>query len=224
MKTIQIKNLSNEVLREVELPEAIFAYPFKEHLVHTAVEAWRAAQRAGSHKVKVRSEVRGSGRKLWRQKGTGRARMGSIRSPIWRTGGIVHGPKPRDYTMGVSVREKKVALCSALSRKLADGGLVVLDSLERDSHKTGELTRDLAALGVPEKTVLVDVGENPNLDRASRNIPRVDTIHVRDLNVYEVVNRDHVVLSADAVEALIGMLDGVRRRAVQDGEQEEASA
>ena len=221
---IQVKNYANDDVREMDLPESVFGYEYKEHLIHTVVRAILAARRSGSAKTKVRSEVKGSGKKLWRQKGTGRARMGSIRSPIWRTGGIVHGPKPRDYTMGVSVREKKVALCSALSRKLADGGLVVLDSLERDSHKTGELTRDLAALGVPEKTVLVDVGENPNLDRASRNIPRVDTIHVRDLNVYEVVNRDHVVLSADAVEALIGMLDGVRRRAVQDGEQEEASA
>ena len=127
---ITVKNLSNEDVKEIDLPEEVFEYPYKEHLIHTVVRAYLAAQRKGTHKTKVRSEVAGSGRKLWRQKGTGRARMGSIRTPLWRSGGTVHGPQPRSYDLGVSVREKKNALKSALARKLADAQVVVLDSFE----------------------------------------------------------------------------------------------
>ncbi|MEO1083110.1 MAG: 50S ribosomal protein L4, partial [Acidobacteriota bacterium] len=117
---IKVKSLKGEEIRDIEVRDELFAYPYKEHLIHNVVKSILAARRAGTHKTKVRSEVAGSGKKLWRQKGTGRARVGSIRTPLWRTGGTVHGPQPRSYQDKVSVREKKNALKSELSRKLAE--------------------------------------------------------------------------------------------------------
>jgi hypothetical protein len=133
---ISVRNMAGKPVKDIELPEAVFDYPYKEHLVHEAVEAVRAAARRGTHATKNRAEVSGSGRKLWRQKGTGRARVGDIRNPKWRKGGIVHGPVPRSYEKGLTPREKRNALKSALSRKLADERIVVLDSFDLDSPKT----------------------------------------------------------------------------------------
>ncbi len=204
---ITVKNLANEDVKEIELPPEVFEYPYKEHLIHTAVRAYQAGLRRGTHKTKVRSEVAGSGRKLWRQKGTGRARMGSIRSPLWRKGGTVHGPQPRSYKMKLSVREKKNALKSALSRKLADNGLLVLDSLELDSHKTKVLAGHLSSLGIASsKALLVDSRENDNLQLAARNNPRLKTVDPRMVNIYDVIDRDHVVLTESALGALLEVL------------------
>lgn len=204
---IPVKNLSNEKVGEVELPEAVFSYPYKEHLIHLAVQAVLAARRRGTHKVKVRSEVAGSGRKLWRQKGTGRARVGSIRSPLWRTGGTVHGPRPRSYEKGLSVREKRNALKSALSQKLSQEQLVVVDSLELASHKTAELARTLSSLGLDAKVLLVDSRDNLNLTRAAQNNPRLKTVDALGVNVYDVVDRGFVVLSQGALGRLVEVLD-----------------
>lgn len=206
MKTIQVRNLSNEVLREVELPEAVFEYPYKEHLVHTAVEAVRSAARRGTHKTKVRSEVAGSGKKLWRQKGTGRARVGSIRTPLWRSGGTVHGPQPRSYEKKLSAREKKNALKSVLSRKLADEGLMVVDHLDLESHKTQALEKSLGILGASRKTLLVDSLDNERLQLAARNNPRLKTVDALAVNVYDVIDRDHVVLTESALAKLVEVL------------------
>jgi len=203
---ITVKNLNNEEVGEVEVPEAVFGCPYKEHLIHTVVRAVLAARRAGTHKTKVRSEVAGTGRKLWRQKGTGRARMGSPRSPIWRKGGTVHGPQPRSYELGVSVGEKKGALKSALSRKLADGEILVLDSLLLESHKTKVLEKQIAGLGAGKKTLLVDSRENDNLLKAACNNPRLKTIDARAINVYDIVERDHVVFSQTALEKMVEVL------------------
>lgn len=203
---ITVKNLRNESVGEVEIPEKVFAYPYKEHLIHLAVKAYLAAQRRGTHKTKVRSEVAGSGRKLWRQKGTGRARMGSIRSPLWRKGGTVHGPQPRSYEMKLSVREKKNALKSALSRKLADEQILVLRDLELESHKTKALVGVLSGLGVDSKALLVDRRDNENLNRASRNNPRVKAVDALALSVYDVVDREHLVLSESALTTLVEVL------------------
>lgn len=203
---IAVKNLDNETLREVELPEQVFGYPYKEHLIHEVVVALRAAQRAGSHKTKGRAEVKGSGRKLWRQKGTGRARVGSIRSPLWRTGGVVHGPRPRSHAKGVSAGEKRNALRSALSRKLELEGLVVLDSFELDSHRTKDLESKLQGLGVDGKALLVDRYDNTNLGLASRNNPRLKAVDALGLNVYDVVDRPHVVMSERALVRLVEVL------------------
>ncbi len=203
---ITVKSLGNEDLREIEIPEEIFDYPFKEHLIHTAVRAVQAARRRGTHKTKVRSEVRGSGRKVWRQKGTGRARVGDRQTPLWRGGGTVFGPQPRSYEMKLSVREKKNALKSALSRKLADEELVVIDSLELESHKTAALQRQLADLGVERKALLVDSRENSNLELASRNNPWLKTVDARGVNVYDVVDRDVLLISEAALGTLVEVL------------------
>lgn len=203
---ITVKNLKNEDVGEVEVPEAVFDYPYKEHLIHTVVRAIQSAKRAGTHKTKVRSEVAGSGRKLWKQKGTGRARMGSVRSPLWRKGGTVHGPQPRSYAMGVSVGEKKNALKSALSRKLADGEIVVIESMDLETHKTQALERQVAGLGAARKALLVDSRENDNLLKAAKNNPRLKTVDALGVNVYDVVDRDCVVLSRPALETLVEVL------------------
>jgi len=203
---ITVKNFANEAVREIEVPDEVFDYPYKEHLVHTAVRAVLAAERRGTHSTKVRSEVSGTGRKLWRQKGTGRARMGSLRSPLWRKGGTVHGPQPRSYEMGLSVREKKNALKSALSRKLRDEGLVVLESLELESHKTASLAKSLAELGLARRVLIVDSRDNDKLQLAARNHPRFKSVDALAVNVYDVVDRDHVILSERALGTLVGVL------------------
>ncbi len=203
---VTVKNLKNRKVRDIELPEEVFAYPYKEHLIHLAVEAYRAAQRSGTHQAKTRAEVAGTGRKPWRQKGTGRARAGSLRSPLWRTGGVAHGPRPRAYDKKLSVSERKNALKSALSRKLADAELLVLDSLELDSHKTAELVKALAKLGVAGKALLVDRYDNDNLALAARNNPRLKTVDALGLNVYDVVDRPHVVVSQEALNRVVEVL------------------
>lgn len=203
---LQVKTLANQPAGHVEVPDEVFAYPYKEHLVHEVVVALRAALRSGTHKVKGRGEVSGSGRKLWRQKGTGRARMGSIRSPLWRSGGTVHGPKPRDYTKRVSVREKKNALKSALSRKVAEERLLVVDSLSLESHKTRELVGHLRALGIEGKALVVDRWGNDNLGLASRNLPAVKAVDALSVNVYDVVDRPYLLISQDALGRLVGVL------------------
>jgi large subunit ribosomal protein L4 len=204
---ITVKNLANKKIKEIEVPESVFGYPYKEHLVHTAVQAHLAGLRAGTHKTKVRSEVAGAGKKLWRQKGTGRARIGSIRSPLWRKGGTVHGPVPRSHAKDLSAREKRNALRSALSRKLAEEAIVVLDSLELDSHRTQELRRQLSGLGVEGKALLVDRFDNDKLRLAARNNPQLKTVDALAVNVYDVVDRGFVVVTEGALQRLVEVLD-----------------
>lgn len=202
---IAVKNFRNETVREIELPEEIFGYPFKEHLIHTAVKAYLAGIRAGTHKTKVRSEVSGAGRKLWKQKGTGRARVGSLRTPLWRKGGTVHGPVPRSYETALSVREKKNALKSALARKVANEELVIVDSLALRDHKCKALAASMATLGIG-KALLVDSRENENLALASRNNPRLKAVDALAVNVYDVVGRRHLVVSEAALQTLVEVL------------------
>ncbi|MGH9380952.1 MAG: 50S ribosomal protein L4 [Thermoanaerobaculia bacterium] len=203
---VQVVNLDNQPVRELELPDAVFGYPYKEHLIHVAVEALRAAQRRGTHKTKTRGEVSGSGRKPWRQKGTGRARVGSIRTPLWRGGGVVHGPQPRSYETRLSAREKRNALKSALSRKLAEERLLVVDSFELAGHKTKDLASSLAGLGIEGKALLVDGRDNRNLELASRNHPAVKMVDALAVNVYDVVGRPHFVVSEEALMRLTEVL------------------
>jgi large subunit ribosomal protein L4 len=203
---VEVKNLSNEVVRQLELPDEVFGYPYKEHLIHVVVEGYRAGLRAGTHKVKNRGEVSGTNRKPFKQKGTGRARAGETRSPLWRKGGTVHGPVPRSYDRHVTVQEKKNALKSALSRKLRDEGVVVVDSFELDTPKTKALATRLAGLGVAGKALLVDDRENQNLALAARNNPRLKAVDALAVNVYDVVDRSHLVLSEQALGRLVEVL------------------
>jgi large subunit ribosomal protein L4 len=203
---IAVKNLSNQQVREIEVPDAVFAYPYKEHLIHEAVRAYQAGLRAGTHKTKDRSEVSGSGKKLWRQKGTGRARTGDIRNPKWRKGGTVHGPVPRSYAKDLSVREKKNALKSALSQKAAESRILVIDTLELDNHRTRELLQRLGGLGIDGKALIVDSFDNQNLTLAARNEPKLKTVDALGVNVYDVVDRGYLVLSEGALNRLVEVL------------------
>lgn len=204
---VSVKNLSNEPIRELEVPESVFAYPYNEHLIHLVVEALRAARRRGTHSVKNRKDVRGGGRKPWRQKGTGRARVGSNRSPLWRTGGVVHGPHPRSHEKKVTGREKKNALKSALSRALAEERLLVLESWDLEDHKTRRLADRLDGLGIAGKALLVDRHGNRNLELAARNNPTVKTVDALGVNVYDVVDRPYVVFSEQALNRLVEVLE-----------------
>jgi large subunit ribosomal protein L4 len=203
---VEVKNLSNQVVRQLELPDEVFGYPYKEHLIHVVVEGYRAGLRAGTHKVKNRGEVSGTNRKPFKQKGTGRARAGETRSPLWKKGGTVHGPVPRAYDKKVTVQEKKNALKSALSRKLRDEGLVVVDSFALEGPKTKALQATLAALGVAGKALLVDDRDNQNLQLAARNNPRLKAVDALAVNVYDVVDRGHLVLSEQALGRLVEVL------------------
>jgi large subunit ribosomal protein L4 len=203
---IAVKNFDNKQLREIDLPDAVFGYPYNEHLIHEAVLAYLAGQRRGTHKTKTRAEVSGSGKKLWRQKGTGRARTGDIRNPKWRGGGTVHGPVPHSHDKHLSVREKKNALRSALSRKAADNQIVVLESLDLANHHTRELLQRLGVLGIDGKALLVDSIENHNLTLAARNEPKLKTVDALAVNVYDVVDRGYLVVSEGALNRLVEVL------------------
>src|SRR5260370_35253118 len=184
---ISVKNFDNRELREIELPETIFGYPYNAHLIHEAIQAYLAGRRRGTHKTKTRAEVSGSGKKLWGQKGTGRARTGDIRNPKWRHGGIVWGPVPRSYAKSLSAREKKNALKSALSRKIAEERIVVLESLDLGSHRTRELIDRLHGIGIDGKALLVDAHDNHNLELAARNNRAVKTVDALAVHIYHVV-------------------------------------
>lgn len=203
---VPVVNLDNQAVREIEVPEEVFGYPYREHLIHEAVVAVLAARRRGTHKTKNRAEVSGSGRKLWRQKGTGRSRVGDIRNPKWRKGGTVHGPQPRSHANRLSAREKRNALKSALSRKLADGEMVVLESFELGSHKTRELAGRLAGLGIAGKVLLVDSRDNVDLERAARNNPALKAVDALAVSVSDVVSRPHLLLSEGALTRLVEVL------------------
>ncbi len=203
---IAVKSLKNRKVKEIELPESVFAYPYKEHLIHTAVQAYLAGQRQGTHKVKQRGDVQGSTRKLYRQKGTGRSRAGRSSSPLRRGGGTVHGPQPRSYEKGLSVREKRNALKSALSRKLANSEFLVVSNFELESHKTGEFAASLAGLKLDGRTLLVDRFENLNLALAVRNNPAVKAVDALGVTVYDVVDRAHVIVSEEALGRLVEVL------------------
>src|SRR5579859_4585360 len=174
MPTVDVVDWNNQKVGEVELADDVFGAEVNESLLYEAVRQYQAGQRAGTHKTKVRSEVAGSGKKLWKQKGTGRARMGSVRSPIWRHGGTVHGPQPRDYSYRLNKKMIAGALRSALSDKVAENKLVVVDSLALDSHKSKALNDSLKKFRekAGRALLLVDAGDNHNLSLGSRNMAK----------------------------------------------------
>jgi large subunit ribosomal protein L4 len=203
---IAVKNFDNKELRQIDLPDSVFAYPYKEHLIHTAVQSYLASLRRGTHKTKTRAEVSGSGKKLWRQKGTGRARTGDIRNPKWRKGGIVWGPVPKDWSNRMTAGEKRNALKSALSQKAAEAKILVLENLDVDSHKTQALIKRLTGLGIAGKALLVDSHGNDKLALAARNNPAIKTVDALAVNVYDVVDRSFLVVSEDALNRLVEVL------------------
>ncbi len=210
MPTIDIKNWDNKTVGSVDLPEEIFAYPYKEHLVHEAVRNYLASLRQGTHKTKVRSEVSGSGKKPFRQKGTGRARQGGARPPIHRHGGTVFGPVPRDYSYKMNTKEKKAALKAALSRRVKEGKFVVVSDMSVDEAKTKSFAQKVANIGVDGKALLIDTMENTNAVLASRNNPKLNFVDALHVNVYDVVNSRYVVLSQAALDRLTEALSNER--------------
>ena len=202
MPTIDVKDWNNKKVGSVDLPEEIFAYPYKEHLIHEAVRNYLASIRQGTHKVKNRSEVSGSGKKPFRQKGTGRARQGGNRPPIHRHGGTVFGPTPRDYSYKMNTKEKKAALKSALSQRVKEGHFLLISDLNIGEAKTRNLVDKVSGIGVEGKALIVDTLENTGLALAARNNPKVTLVDPLHVNVYDVVNSPYIVLSQDALQRL----------------------
>lgn len=207
MPTIDIKNWDNKKVGSVELSDEIFGYPYKEHLIHEAVRNYLAGLRQGTHKVKNRSEVSGSGKKPFRQKGTGRARQGGNRPPIHRHGGTVFGPTPRDYSYKMNAQEKKAALKSALSRRVKEGHFFLVSDMSVEEPKTQALAQKVAGIGVEGKALLVDSLENTNAILASRNNPKLHFVDATNVNVYDVVNAPYIVLSQSALQRLTEALE-----------------
>jgi large subunit ribosomal protein L4 len=202
MATVDIKNLKNEVVGKLDLQDAVFAGPINEDLMHQAVKQYLASHRAGTHKTKTRAEVSGSGKKPWRQKGTGRARVGEIRNPLWRKGGTLFGPQPRDYEYHLPKKMFRAALRSALAFKLKENELSVIDAFSLDDHKTRALAKALSGMGHTRKILIIDHQENENLERASRNMAEVELIPNLQVTPYHVLNAHHVVFSKASIQAL----------------------
>jgi len=207
MPVVDVVNLEGKKVGQVELADAVFGAEINTHLLHEASRWHLRELRSGTAKTKEKSEVSGAGRKLWRQKGTGRARVGSIRSPLWRHGGTVHGPKPRSY--GYALPKKMIlgALRSALSAKLAEQKLTVVDAWSLDTHKTKTLRVALDKLNADKTALLVAHGENRNLELASRNLEGVKLSSSNVLQPYDVLRHDRLVVSKDAAARLVRTLD-----------------
>jgi large subunit ribosomal protein L4 len=202
MPSVDVVDLNNAVVGSLELSDEVFGAPVNLNLLYEAVRHSQAARRGGNAKTKTRHEVSGSGKKLWRQKGTGRARMGSIRSPLWRHGGTVHGPQPRDYSYKLPRKMLLGALRSALSGKLRDGELRVVSEFALADHKTKGIRAVLDVLGAPKTVLVIDHGENRNLELGVRNLVGVKLVSTKEVQVYDLLGHAGVLLSQAAAEKL----------------------
>lgn len=201
MANVKVLNMSGSEVGSVELNDSIFAVEVNEHVMHQAVVQYLANQRQGTKNTKTRAEVRGGGRKPWRQKGTGRARQGSIRSPQWTGGGVVFAPKSRDYSFKLNKKVKRLALKSALSSKLNDEKIVVLDELKLDQIKTKEMKNVLNNIKVSKALVVLEEG-NKNVVLSARNIPNIKTASAGTINVYDILKYDTLVVTKQAVQKI----------------------
>jgi large subunit ribosomal protein L4 len=198
MPTVDVVDLNNQKVGQLDLADDVFGAEVNESLLYEAVRQYQAGLRSGTHKTKVRSEVSGSGKKLWKQKGTGRARVGSVRSPIWRHGGTVHGPQPRDYSYKLPKKMLLGALRSALSAKVRDGELKIVHEFNFTDHKTKNAMGALAKLEAGRTVLVVDNGENRNLLLGVRNLKGVTLLPTRDVNPYHLLGHQSVLLSEAA--------------------------
>ena len=201
MAKVSVYNIEGAQVGEMELADSVFGVEVNENLMHKAVVAHLAASRQGTQSAKTRSEVSGGGRKPWRQKGTGHARQGSIRAPQWTGGGIVFAPKPRDYEVKVNKKEKRAALKSALTSKVNDGKIVVLDSFNMDEIKTKKFVAVMDALKVNGALVVLGEGSE-NVVKSAHNVPTVKTALINTINVYDILKYDSLVLTQDTVAAI----------------------
>ena len=201
MANVSVYNIEGKEVGSIELNDAVFGVEVNEHLVHMAVVNQLANNRQGTQSAKTRSEVSGGGRKPWRQKGTGHARQGSTRSPQWTGGGVVCAPKPRDYSFKMNKKEKRIALLSALSSKVADNKIVVLDAFNLDEVKTKKFAEVMSNLKVDKALVVIE-GENKNVVLSGRNIPTVKVSATNEINTYDVLKYETLVVTKAAVEKL----------------------
>ena len=201
MAKVSVYNIEGSQVGEIELNDSVFGVEINEHLLHKAVVAQLAAKRQGTQSAKTRSEVSGGGKKPWRQKGTGHARQGSTRAPQWTGGGVVFAPKPRVYEVKLNKKEKRVALKSALTSRVAENKFIVVDSLEMAEAKTKKFAAVLDALKV-SKALVVTADKNENVILAARNIPNVKTAMTNSINVYDILKYDTMVVTKEAVGAI----------------------
>ena len=225
MPVVDVTDLAGKKVGTVELADEVFAAPVNPHLLHESVRHYLAGLRAGTHKTKDKSEVSGSGKKLWRQKGTGRARIGSIRSPLWRHGGTVHGPTPRSYAYALPKKMIAGALRSALSAKLADQKLTIVNDWELGSHKTQEFRAALDKLDGETRTMLlVSHGDNVNLERASRNLDGVTLVPSTGLVTYDLMRHERLILSRESALRLSRALSAEKSEVPEGGSAPAAAA
>ena len=202
MANVTVYNMEGKEVGTIELNDAVFGVEVNEHLVHMAVVQQLANNRQGTQSAKTRSEVSGGGRKPWRQKGTGHARQGSIRAPQWVHGGVALGPKPRDYSYSLNKKERRLGMKSALSTKVVDENLVVVDSIKLESYKTKAVVEMLKALGAEGKALIVTAESDKTVVKSAANIPGVKTATVNTLSVYDILNYDKFIVSSEAVKKI----------------------
>src|SRR5437764_775301 len=220
---VKVRNLKNKEVGDVELSDAVFGVELNESLIHSAVMNYQANGRSGNSATKTRGNVSGSGRKLWKQKGTGRARIASIRSPLWKGGGNVHGPQARDWSYSLPKKMRRGALRSALSERLREGNLVVLEAFTLDQPKTKDFVAALDKLGLEGKTLIVDSLDNANLILSARNVQGTKIVSSGGLNIYDLLYHDKLVLSRAAVAELTELLSPERQANSEAAEASEAT-
>ncbi len=201
MSTVEVKNVKNEKVGEVELNDLIFNREVKKYVLHDVVRSQRAAKRAGTASTKTRADVRGSSAKPWRQKGTGRARAGTRKSPIWRGGGVAFGPKPRDFSFKLNRKVKQQAVSMALSARFQEGNLVVIDDFSMEAIKTRDFVNVMQVLELNNALIVVD-SDNETLSKSSRNVPGYKVMKSEGLNVYDILLHEKLVLLHPAIENL----------------------
>lgn len=199
MPKVNVYNMLGEKVREIELSDSVFGVEINQHAVYEVVKNYLANQRQGTQSAKTRAEVRGGGRKPWRQKGTGRARQGSIRAPQWKGGGVVFAPKPRDYRYSVPKKVKRLALKSALTSKVLNNEIIVVDEIKFDVPKTKEMVKFLNNIKADKKALIVMSEKSENIIKSARNIPNVQTTLVNTLNVYDILKYNSFIITEDAV-------------------------
>lgn len=202
MPTIDVMNIQGDKVEQLDLNDSVFDIEVNEHAVYEAVKNHLANRRQGTQSARTRSEVRGGGRKPWRQKGTGRARQGSIRSPQWRGGGIVFAPKPRDYSYKIPKKVKKLAMRSVLTSKLRDNELIVVDTIGFDAIGTKHAAKALAALGAQKKALILLDAVDDTVIKSFRNIPYVHTAQAANTHVYEILRHDSLIVTKEAIAKL----------------------
>src|SRR5215203_1611917 len=223
MPTVKVRNLKNKEVGEVSLADAVFGADLNESLIHAALMNYQANGRQGTSATKTRGNVSGSGRKLWKQKGTGRARIASLRSPLWKGGGNVHGPQPRDWSYKMPKKMRRGALRSALSERLREGNVIVIDAFEFATPRTKDFLAAVGTLGLIEndrraKTLVIDSLDNANLILSSRNVEKTKVTNSFGLNIYDIIYHEKLLISKAAVEELNQLLDPKREGAKEKDE------